>query len=732
MEAKRVTMQLIPFSATNNLSSKQMYESRPWEFQPNPEELTRVRAKRKQQRREDMAKPETNWNIYSPVRGLNPHLRVNDENRAAGVCGIAVDYDSRSDETQVRRAIAELDVAFQPTFLEISLSAKCRLVWVFEREVPIFSTDYCEEFFRVFFKFVKAETLLAGFDSRSGSPTQIWTNGGEWIRLNEKPISGEICFGITCDAARKPELYGAAEIPIETIASEVEKRYPGRWKGDFKLDAAGVRFWAPKADNERGCMVKPNGMVCFTGGKPFVTWADIFGIQWVQEQRVLALGKAAEGLFFDGKNYWEKGVAGVWISINRADAILRLKNRGISDKPRKGETVTDVERVLCHLQRANRVYAAAPLINYKPGVVELEGVRLLNTVNLNPVLPVKGTTGTPTDFPWLWKFLNGLFAHPELRPLEYFLAWTQRQYHAILNYERLMGQAIFLCGPVSNGKTLLGERVLRPLFGHRAANPFDYFTGKTSFNDDLFESTLLMSNDEDAPKDYAEQNRFKQRIKAWVVNPSQTHHAKFCSRVRVEWTGRIFVTCNDDAASVGILPEVTSDSEDKMMFFASQPYIGDWGNTEATLRVELPCFGWWLVNSYTPPQDILCNSRCGIKPFYDPLIRARAIEQSAAYNLVELLLDWVDTSETWGEPDNRTQWEGTPTKLYSQLSACEPLRALMKEWTVKKLFTNLTTLSRTRESGVEASNNKHEFRIVKEKLLRRYGVTTVADSNSQA
>src|SRR5262249_7356741 len=146
----------------------------------------------------------------------------------------------------------------------------------------------------------------------------------------------------------------------------------------------------------------------------------------------------------------------------REDVVLALKNHGVSSKARRGETASDTEQVLHHINSVNRVDGAGPLINQKPGVVYLDGRRILNTSTLRALQPATKLIVTPDDFPWTWQFLNGLFDRPDLHALEHFLAWLRRGYKAAYEFRRLLGQAVFLCGPAENGKTLLCYRYIKP------------------------------------------------------------------------------------------------------------------------------------------------------------------------------------------------------------------------------------------------------------------------------
>jgi hypothetical protein len=116
-----------------------------------------------------------------------------------------------------------------------------------------------------------------------------------------------------------------------------------------------------EADNPNGCQVKPGGMLCFTGSKAFMRWADIFGSTWADAQRAANLGQAAKDIHFDARTYW-KFNGHEWVTASRPDAILELKSRGISDRRARNATMSDAEKVLHYIQNNNRVVGAVPLV----------------------------------------------------------------------------------------------------------------------------------------------------------------------------------------------------------------------------------------------------------------------------------------------------------------------------------------------------------------------------------
>lgn len=694
-----------------------MKQGAPWDFNPAPEVLQQWRTINKNTRRERMAVKNTNWNVYSAVGGAAPNLRVSSDNPPAALRGIVVDYDMVQSVESIVELLKQLEPTYLPNFIEVTLSKKARLVWVFEREIMVPDSYFCAEVLNGFVEKLGAGILLPGFDKNSVKPAEVWTNGGAWYTVSDKPMPWETVFGILCSISEKLE-FGAAEIPLPVVAEEIEKRFPGRWRGPFEVNNTGVRFWDETADCPTGCQVKPDGMLCFTGKTAFMSWDAILGASWCNEQRALNLGKAAGEVYFDGRTYWEQR-AGIWVSVSREDVLLQLKARGISAKVGRGQTASDAERILHYIQSTNRVSGVAPLINYRPGLVTLDGNRILNTSTIRALEPAEKENVIPEDFPWLWNFLNGLFDRPDLHSLDHFLAWLRRAYLAGRDYRKAMGQAVFLCGPRENGKSLLCYHIVKPLLGNRLANPYDYFVGLTPFNSDLFETPLLAINDEEATTREDTRQKFIARIKSFVVNPSHAYHPKFCNRINIEWTGRIFITLNDDPASVGLLPEVNHNTHDKLMYFASRPFQGQWDETHVTegrIAAELPFFARWLLN-WNPPLEVINPGRMGVKSFFDPRILEFSKQQGPAYVLLELIKIWCLDGPYWN--DDKTEWVGTASELINQFSIVDHLHTLLREWNSQRAAKSLTTLARVSNTGISFIEGKgqRQFKIDRKQIV---------------
>ena len=65
--------------------------------------------------------------------------------------------------------------------------------------------------------------------------------------VHDDPIPEERSLLWLMDALNKPRR-SSNDIPLSIIAEEVQRRFPGRWQGEFTIGARGVRFWDAQAD----------------------------------------------------------------------------------------------------------------------------------------------------------------------------------------------------------------------------------------------------------------------------------------------------------------------------------------------------------------------------------------------------------------------------------------------------------------------------------------------------
>jgi hypothetical protein len=714
MEFREDSDKFLPLFVAKNLVDPELVIAKPWNWLVNDT----FDGVDKKIRRKIMLQAECDWLAYSGFRAQVPTSRISKDNPGVAMRAIVIDYDSRTSPEDAERLINEnLPPELRPNLLEVSLSDKLRLVWCMEREIMFISPAHQQEIIATFKRKLKLDTLLAGYDENSEKPSEMWTAGKEWFYLDKKePLSAAIIAGIQMQAGKKTSLYNHSDVPLADIAAELEARFPGRWAGDFKLDAVGVRFWDAEADNVTGCQVKPDGMLCFTGTVPFVKWDQIFGKVWCDEKRILKLGNGAKGMYTDGKTYFEV-VNGMQVDSNKDAIITRLKSAGLSDKVEKGQTQSEIGELLNYIQTVNRVLGAAPMINYPPGIVEIENERILNLSALKPTQPVKPPRSFKEDAPFLhWFFVEHKCVG---EGTDHLLFWTLRSSQNYRYFRRELGQAIFICGPVNSGKTLLNMRILAPLLGGKTSDPMKYLMGETGFTDDLFSAGLLAVNDSDYPKNEALRLKVLQGYKDWVVNPKHVYHPKFQKKLSIESVSRICATLNDSADAAGALPEVNISTQDKFMFFRMKAVppgtFPSKTELEATIARELPYFIWWLENEWQCPPEILLpdGERTGCTSYYDPFILKMSQTQTYSSNLLEILNLFISVHEDFQEGACGF-FEGSPTDILSALQRCNETATISKEWKQQMMARNLLGLSKIKGSGVSLARDEsgRYFRIV--------------------
>ncbi len=719
---------MIKLRVGKNLNTVSLELGEPWEFIKSGTPLQKLS---KTKRREAMLKDDTEWNVYSVYEGNAPNLRIDDTNPAKWQLGFAGDYDRKYTSDDAVKGInalpaAKKDLVPIANYLENSLSGNIRLLWLFARRLPMMSREFQIAFNELLVERLKVREILLGYDEASTKPSQLWTNGATWSDLNQPPISYEWLLGLVLEVSKRAAFQGKQTIPLEKIHAEMELRYPGRWKGEFKLDATGVRIWDEKADNECGCQVKLDGMLCFTGPFPFRTWSDILGSDWVKKNTELNNGKIMDLFRYNvlDQNYHVRD-GDKWEVKTKDDVLMKLRTLGVSSKIPKGETASEADHMVMTIQQANKVSGVGPIISKPPGIVEYLGYPFLNTYDCKVVMGVPGATKTEADFPHLWQVLQGFQTTPKSLALPSFLFWHRRRYLSQRDFRGDSGQAAFIGGEPNTGKTLVAVRVVTASLGGQHSNPFRYFTGQTNFNVQLFSKAVLMVNDEESPNDTSEKRKMHARLKGIVVNPTQEIEAKFRTPTVVEWKGCCIWTMNLDAGDVYQIPEVTSGNDDKLCFWRMVDTGIKWNDnsqvTEEILRKELPHYLWWLEHVFQPPKEILATGnskfqRMGMISYFDPLMRRYSLQNTDAYSVWELLEQWIKIDDYWfdakGSPTANEFWIGTSAELLTLLHSHDQLKPLLQGVTARSLPKSLSTLSKQSFSGVMLDpDSRRHFKI---------------------
>jgi len=384
------------FRIFKNLVVNDSVEGDPQNVKIDPNSLAAMKAVPKKRRRQLLMTKTAEWCIYSPFTGVIPGQRINKEtNPPLTQCNFSADYDVPVAPEQIEGYLSKLDPALHPTAFDVTLSGNLRPSFNFESLVRFANFAHASQFQKELSDLLKLPTLFPGYDTASESPTQVWTLGDgltQWKAGNTLPTT--VLEGLCVKAFKKSHTSTSTGVGFDLIAEECEKRFPGMWRGEFKIGATGVRFWDPKADNPRGAMLMEGGVFCFTGDRTWIPYSDeaILGHDWSAKQNVLHFGNATEDIYFDDRNYWRLLPDGIWVASVGKNIELELKSRGVRAKAAKGELMSEMEEVLYYIQTNKRVAAAIPLVFIKPGITSLDGERVLNisTVKALPPIEVEG------------------------------------------------------------------------------------------------------------------------------------------------------------------------------------------------------------------------------------------------------------------------------------------------------------------------------------------------------
>tara|TARA_Y100000996_G_scaffold246073_1_gene193473 strand:- start:4622 stop:6793 length:2172 start_codon:yes stop_codon:yes gene_type:complete len=654
--------------------------------------------------REWCADAETEHVFFNMCEGDNPSLRVSSENPVNAVHGVVADYDAPVDWEAVDKLIQAQCKEFAPTWRTKTQSGYIRLVWEFENRMPI-SADMYDAFIKRISNHIGVERIFAGFDSSSFKAGQYFEIGQDWVKTGEPLPKSVYRTSLLKAASDKPPQSTETSVPIDVIEKEVRERFPNRWEGDFVVGARGPLFWIDDGVEREGCQVSEEGIVCYSdrAGKGFVTWKEIFGAKFIEEFETQKMGDLLDNYWFNGKSHF-KLLYGTAQMIPKDQLVLELRRAGFSPRPRRGQSLSEVEMALLTIANENRIDEIAPVIFSKDRVVTYNSHRILNNANIEPVLPAED--GDPAHWPFLHKWLNQLFANSkEHDTVLYFYAWLKRFYTAVLEREKAQGQALLLVGPTNKGKSLLSNRVISALVGG-FADASDYLSGQTKFNKDLARVAAWVIDDTTSAASFQDQRRATELVKKSVANPRIEYHAKYVDAVSVPWTGRVIFSLNMDANSLSVIPSLDSSNRDKLMALrVSNKATSKFpSNTvvEEVIEKELPHFARFLLD-WEAPAEVKGASRFGVVSYIDKSIASAAYDNSSRSTVAELVEFFVKRAR---EYYNVPVWRGTLTEFQGSVHEFNGGRSI-------GVSSNLEFVRRGFLVLEEASRNSKEARPVK-------------------
>lgn len=358
-----------------------------------------------------------------------------------------------------------------------------------------------------------------------------------------------------------------------------------------------------------------------------------------------------------GPGYWVCDDAGIWISINETSARARVRGAGFAPDRRDALGNSEADNCLLRIQNSQNIAYAAPLAGYQAGHYQIHRRQVLVTESPRLIVPQAG------QWPMLRSILEGMFNDEKGDQRPYLFGWLKRSLDCYRNGCWSPGQVVAMAGPVGSAKSLL-QSLFTEMFGGRAAKPYLYMTGKTTFNGDLFGAEHLVVEDEAESTDIRARRHFGSRIKEVTVNRDHHCHPKNRPALTLTPIWRMTISLNDDPERLLVLPPLDADVADKIMLFKvckrDLPMPTETAEEKQrfwnALVAELPAFVEFL-NHYEIPAEQR-SSRFGVVHYHHPDL----VEALSELNPQTHLLDFIDAALFATELAPR-QWEGSAADL---------------------------------------------------------------------
>ncbi len=358
--------------------------------------------------------------------------------------------------------------------------------------------------------------------------------------------------------------------------------------------------------------------------------------------------------------YWKRNERGGWISLNQSQLRRHLKGAGISPQKQDGSLLSPLDEELTVIEGHFDVHYAAPLAGYISGIHETQEKRVLVTQSANLIRPAPG------EWPTVRALIDGLFVDGNIDQRPYLFGWLKVAVEALSQNLRRPGQVLAICGPRDCGKSLF-QNIITKLLGDRSAKPYQFMTGATTFNADLFEAEHLMIEDDQSSTDIRARRNFGAKIKEFTVNDTQRCHPKGRQAITLSPFWRVSITVNNEPENLMVLPPLDESLLDKLMLFRAyrrpMPMPTDTNEERAeflgTLHRELPAFVDFLTG-WRIPSDLV-GSRFGVTHFHHPEI-VEALNQLTPQARLLSLIDAVLFA-----PGDGTPWSGSAGDLETRL-----------------------------------------------------------------
>lgn len=333
------------------------------------------------------------------------------------------------------------------------------------------------------------------------------------------------------------------------------------------------------------------------------------------------------------KDIWHQSADGHWQPVRQNTAKDLLNEAGLSPKRGDDGTLSEIEQHMLNVTKECGIDAAMPLAGYPTGLHEVNGQRILVNRSFKLPEPKRG------DCCNIMALLDGLFGHDDDQYC-CLLLHLKESYRALRAGLKSGSVAVFVCGDIDSGKSLLTECVIAPMLGGRWGSAYKYLSGETKFNDELIHSEVWTIDDGPPFADYTMRRKFGALVKNAVAAGGVACEGKGKGQFTVPLYRRLFVMLN--STDLEVMPTLDDSMRDKFMLLKACPYTPPEGCAPlpttlerpayaALLASEIPAFVYEILNA---DLSFFAERRFGVKAYKHPelmrsLSEASGVEERA-------------------------------------------------------------------------------------------------------
>lgn len=663
----------------------------PWDFKIEKEIPAQIRGD-KESRQEWYSAFDTVHNFYSAFEGVNPGQRVSKENPPHCLRGFVADFDIKMSKERILEAIDKMPI--KPSYFENSLGNQWRLVWLCRVVSLGGNYEYATLLQKMARELLRLDLLPALDGPAFEAPSRLYANGGIWESTGA-PAIPETKLQAFLVRVGKKFLFKAGDstqIPIAEAEKALRAKFPGfDWPSEFAVGSQGPSFWIPESASPMSAIVKEGGIFTFSAHaeKPFYSWADLLGKEFVKDFLEASISSATSGIYFDSQNYWRLTPSGLFVHENDKGMDLHLTVTARMSTKSDSTGTSPRDQALEHIRKFQRVEGVAPFAFQKSGLLTLDGLQYINTYNRKPIQPSGETELWGKNFPGMGRHYDWLFTPKGEEQLEHFLCWWKILYGSALFLKPTSGQNIIMRGGPGVGKTWSGRQNVGYSIGG-SIDVSDFLVKGKAFNGTYFDYGLW-SLDDDSPTDGTHAVRsIHAQLKKIAANDDFVWEQKYRRSCKTLWNGRVFITTNLDMAS-GRLVQFEEGSNDKLNLYSVRPDVGDFifpdrADMLAIRDREMPHFLQYLIDLKIP-EKFADPKRWGIISYQDDKLMNLTRQSSPSATFKEVLLDCLHAFFT--QHPTAEKWTGPVAKLQMLMSSNplvqETLRSVKMDQTARHL-----------------------------------------------